>query len=270
MGKFDGVLLVSDFDDTLYAGSCQIPERSLKALEYFISQGGRFTVATGRAHNTFTPYRHLVPINAPVVLSNGSLLYDYLEEKVIYQTFLPDSAPEDFRAVCEAFPDVGVEIYNGEDIYAYRPNRVTDFHMKKVGVSYTEVTSIDDIPQPWTKAIFQQENDRLLPVQPWMAQRFGDRYEIIFSNPIYLEITAKGSNKGGMVSRLAQLMEISPEHIYCAGDNQNDIPMLQISAIPFAPSDCSDHVKEMGARLLCPCEEGIMGDIIEILDTIYP
>ena len=49
MGKFDGVLLVSDFDDTLYGANRQIPPRNLEALHYFVGQGGRFTVATGRA-----------------------------------------------------------------------------------------------------------------------------------------------------------------------------------------------------------------------------
>ena len=76
MGKFDGVLLVSDFDDTLYDSHCQVPRRNLEALDRFLAQGGRFTVATGRAHRTFAPYVHLAPVNAPVVLSNGSAIYD--------------------------------------------------------------------------------------------------------------------------------------------------------------------------------------------------
>ena len=46
MGKFDGLLLVSDFDDTLYDSHHRVPERNLKALDYFRRQGGRFTVAT--------------------------------------------------------------------------------------------------------------------------------------------------------------------------------------------------------------------------------
>ena len=122
MGKFDGVLLVSDFDETIYGNHCQVPRRNLEALEYFISRGGRFTVATGRAHNTFSPYLRLVPINAPAVLSNGSLLYDFKENTTVFQTFLPDCVREDFNSVCEMFPGIGFEAYHGEDIYAYRPN----------------------------------------------------------------------------------------------------------------------------------------------------
>ena len=36
MGKFDGVLLVSDFDDTLYDSHCQVPRRNLEALDRFL------------------------------------------------------------------------------------------------------------------------------------------------------------------------------------------------------------------------------------------
>lgn len=269
MGKFDGVLLASDFDDTLYDTQDRVCERNVKALEYFMAEGGRFAISTGRAHRTFSPFLHLVPMNAPAVLSNGSALYDFQADKMVLQTFLPEDVKEDFKAICAAFPAVAFEAYHGEEIYAYRPNHVTDAHMVKVNTEYTEVSRIDDIPLPWTKAILQQEYDQLLPVQPWLLERWGEKYEAIFSNKVYLEITAKGSNKGGMVLRLAQLLGIQREHIYCAGDNQNDIPMLAVSAIPFAPANCAQSVKDFGARVLCHCDDGLMGDIIEILDTIY-
>lgn len=269
MGKFDGVLLVSDFDDTLYDTQGRVCPRNLRALDAFKAQGGRFTVATGRAHRTFAPYVHLAPINAPAVLSNGSALYDFQTQQMVLQTFLPHCAAEDFAAICAAFPQLGFEAYHGEEIYAFRPNHVTDAHMEKVHTTYTAVERIADIPLPWTKAILQQDNDLLRPVQSWVLEHFGTRYEAIFSNQVYLEITAKGSSKGGMVLQLAQRLGIAPEHIYCVGDNQNDIPMLAVSAIPFAPANCAQSVKDFGARVLCHCDQGVMGDIVEILDDIY-
>lgn len=137
MGKFDGVLLVSDFDDTLYDSHCQVPRRNLEALDRFLAQGGRFTVATGRAHRTFAPYVHLAPVNAPVVLSNGSAIYDFQKDEFLVQTYLSPSAPQDLDGVMEAFPQLGMEAYHGEDIYVFRPNWITDLHMKKVGTDYT-------------------------------------------------------------------------------------------------------------------------------------
>ena len=169
MGKFDGLLLVSDFDDTLYDFHHRVPPRNLRALEYWIAQGGRFTVATGRAHRTFAPYAHLAPINAPVVLSNGSAIYDFETETMLVQTLLDPRAPEDFAALMEAIPSLGLEAYHGEDIYVFRPNAITDAHMEKVGTDYT-VCPVPDMPSPWTKAIVQQEYDELLKARSWLEE----------------------------------------------------------------------------------------------------
>lgn len=268
MGKFDGVLLVSDFDDTLYDSHHRVPERNRRALDYFRSQGGRFTVATGRARRTFAPFHDLVPLDAPVVLSNGSAIYDFSKNEMLEQTFLPPSAPVDFAAILDRFPSVGAEVYHAEDIYAWNPNDITQAHMKKVGGGYT-VLPFHRMPTPWTKAILQQERDVLRPVQQWLLERWGDRYEAIFSNNYYLEITAKGSTKGDFVAKVADMLDIRPENLYCVGDNQNDLSMLRRSSIPFAPANCAQEVKDWGATVLCHCDEGVIGDIVDILDRRY-
>ena len=45
MKKFEGKLLVSDMDATLLNRDHKVSERNREAIEYFISEGGRFTVA---------------------------------------------------------------------------------------------------------------------------------------------------------------------------------------------------------------------------------
>ena len=86
MGKFTGVLLASDFDNTLIyteealrtgAPVPPLPERNREALVYFMAQGGRFAVSTGRALAAFLKYAELVPMNAPGVVCNGAALYDF-------------------------------------------------------------------------------------------------------------------------------------------------------------------------------------------------
>ena len=196
------------FDDTLYDSHHRVPERNRRALDYFRSQGGRFTVATGRARRTFAPFHDLVPLDAPVVLSNGSAIYDFSKNEMLEQTFLPPSAPADFAAILDRFPSVGAEVYHAEDIYAWNPNYITQAHMKKVGTDY-EVRDIPDMPAPWTKAIVQQEYDVLLRAREWLEEHCpGAGDEAVFSNRFYLEITHRGCNKGGMVARLLEMLHI--------------------------------------------------------------
>lgn len=268
MGKFDGVLLVSDFDDTLYDSHFRVPERNLEAIRYFIGEGGRFTVATGRAHRTFVSHFHDAPINAPVVLSNGAAIYDFQADRAVEQTMLPPEAPRDLGELTRAFPSLAMEAYHWEDIYVWNPNEITFAHLKKVGCDFTECP-VEKMPAPWVKALFHEEHEVLLQVQKKLLDGRGDRYEAIFSNAYYLEITAKGATKGGMVARLAARLGIAPEKVYCVGDNQNDIPMLSLSAIPFAPANCAQEVKDWGARVLCHCDDGVIGEIVDILDKLY-
>ncbi len=47
MGKFSDILLTVDFDRTLTAPDSSIPEENLRAIEYFMAEGGAFTLNTG-------------------------------------------------------------------------------------------------------------------------------------------------------------------------------------------------------------------------------
>lgn len=96
MGKFDGVLLVSDFDDTLYDSHHRVPSATARGAGLFPQPGRVLHRGHRRARRTFAPYHDLVPLDAPVVLSNGSAIYDFSKNEMLEQTFLPPSAPADF------------------------------------------------------------------------------------------------------------------------------------------------------------------------------
>ena len=45
--------------------------------------------------------------------------------------------------------------------------------------------------------------------------------------------------------------------------------MLAISAVPFAPDNCSEAVRASGARIVRACEAGALAHVIEILNRRY-
>ena len=270
MGKFSGVLFYTDYDDTLYNTAHTVSPENRAAIRYFIQNGGRFSIATGRAHRTFTPQiqQEELELNAPVVLSNGAMLYDYQADRCLVESHLDGEAPERLAQLCRVFPDLAVEAYHGEEIYVHNPNAVTTAHLTKVG-GIQIPCPIGSMPTPWVKVLLEQDHPYLLAVQAHLLRCWGDSFEAIFSNPYLLELTAKGCHKGSMAARAAQLLHIDPRHFYCMGDNQNDLPMLELSAIPFAPANCAPEVKDWGARVLCHCDDGVIGDIVDILDGLY-
>ena len=88
MGKFDGVLFCSDIDATLLLNG-ELPEENRRAIKYFQSEGGRFTLCTGRYLDFFDKYAHLVTPNAPVVAMNGTIIVDNESGEKIYTCALP-------------------------------------------------------------------------------------------------------------------------------------------------------------------------------------
>lgn len=88
--------------------------------------------------------------------------------------------------------------------------------------------------------------------------------------PICWSWTAKGANKGGMVRRLAQILEIRQENVYCVGDHANDIPMLTFARTAFAPANAIQPVHEVpGIHILPNCWENAIAAMIAELDKRY-
>lgn len=270
MAKFDGVLLISDYDDTLYNSQLTVSAENHCAIDYFMAHGGRFTIATGRAHRTFTPQiqRENLRFNAPVILSNGAAIFDYDADRYLVRTSLEENMKARMVELCQHFPQLGFEAYHEEDIYVHNPNLVTETHLARMGVPHRQCP-IAEMPTPWNKLLLEQDHDYLTEVHSYINTHWSGCCEAIFSNKYLLELTAKDSNKGTMAAKVAALLGISHDHLYCIGDNMNDVPMLALSAIPFAPGNCAQGVKNWGARVLRHCDDHAVAHAIELLDKIY-
>ena len=218
MGKFDGLLLVSDFDNTLvYTEEAlrlcvdmpPVSDVNRAAVEHFMAEGGIFSIATGRAKPAFETVVDGIPMNGPTVLFNGAAIYDFKARKYVVTAFLPDTVRAHITQVVTDLPQVAVELYHDDNtIHALNANDVTRRHMHITHAPSVEVDSMEQVPSPISKALFSTEEQHLndlldyLRAQPWYHD-----YEVVPSAVTLVELTAKGANKGGMVQRMAQLLE---------------------------------------------------------------
>ena len=132
------------------------------------------------------------------------------------------------------------------------------------------VERFTDIDLPIIKILFEEDFSVLDAVRTFILSRpWGREYELIYSNEHLLELTAAGATKGGMILRLASLLGVARKDIYCIGDHKNDIPMLEVSAVPFAPANAIPAVHEFGAHIVSHCSDGAVADVVEYLDKIY-
>ena len=122
MGIYSDVLLTVDFDRTLTAPDSSIPERNLEAIRYFIDNGGVFTVNTGRSVPMYSSKLELVPVNAPLLLYNGSAAYDKEGREFTFATPIDLDMVDTLRKTMELFPDCAVELQGQEAHYLFTPN----------------------------------------------------------------------------------------------------------------------------------------------------
>ena len=76
MTDFSNVFLISDMDGTLINSKSQISTINKYALNEFTKAGGTFAVATGRTLHSCKQYIPELPINAPSIFYNGTILQD--------------------------------------------------------------------------------------------------------------------------------------------------------------------------------------------------
>ncbi len=281
MGKFDGLLLVSDFDNTLvYTEEAlrlcvdmpPVSDVNRAAVEHFMAEGGIFSIATGRAKPAFETVVDGIPMNGPTVLFNGAAIYDFRQRRYLVTAFLPDTVREHITQVVTALPEVAAELYHDDNtIHALNANDVTRRHMHVTHSPSIEVDSIEQVPSPISKTLFSTEEEHLdtllayLKAQPWY-----DDYEVVPSAVTLVELTAKGANKGGMVQRMAALLGIQQENVLCVGDHANDISMLTWAGEGYAPANAIPLVLNTpGVRRLPDCRDDAIAALIDSLDKRY-
>ena len=271
-GKFEGYLLVTDFDDTFCPKhGAPVPEENRRAARRFMDEGGLFTIATGRDVRSYYSIRDKFTVNAPLVLSNGAVIFDGESGESWYESFLPFSCRNDLTAARDAFPGTGMEIHRGADVSVCGRNATLEEHLSRMGVPVSEADP-GHILYPWTKVVLvapdelRAESKTAHALCAWIAAQFPGRYEAVPSGAL-VDVVAAGSDKGSGVHRLADFLDILPEHVVCIGDGWNDIPMLRAAGRAFAPETALPEVLALPNVTKLGAPDRCVRDVINRLEA---
>lgn len=263
MGKFDGKLLVSDIDATLFDSNHKVSRENYEAIKYFTSEGGKFSVASGR---TIAAVRNFLPqigINAPAITYNGAMIYSFETETAIYKMNIEEHRKEAIRKVRETKPELGLEVYSNEHIYIMRECFETArFKDKNYDVTYYMPESVWD--EPWTKVLIIGTGEQLDEFEPIYKRDYDAGYSVR-SGTHYLDIVASGASKELGVLNLAKMLGIKRENIYTVGDNMNDIEMIEYAAHGYAVDNAVDALKKSAECVVPSNDENAIAYIINNL-----
>ena len=283
MGKYTGILLVSDWDRTVTGPDREIPPANTEAVLRFMEEGGRLSIATGHTRVSHASRWDQLPTNAPQIVFNGAEIYDYRAERSLWQKPLPEETRELFAALLEEYPQLHFEIQCPGETYVFGGDMGLAEVFKKMGVPIREAP-LAEVPRPWIQfavsgspeppkdeagkkrdqfrystaeidALFGGINDRInAPGTGCRASR---------SLPFLIEAQAEGASKGETARRLLEMLGCHT--LVCCGDALNDLSLLAAADRAFVAGDGAKELLDMGYEITVPSAEGVLADAISRL-----
>ena len=283
MAIFSDILLTADYDRTLTAPDSTIPQRNLEAIRYFMENGGAFTVNTGRSLPMTRVFRDKVPVNAPLLLYNGSAAYDLEAKQFSFYHEIQMDMWETIRECFQLFPDLTVEVQGVDAHYCFTENPGWKAFSRCQQCDYAFARPGDDL-SPFLKFTLygqfrdvtvadmyngsEEERRRMDAAEQLLRQRFGEHCEIFRAATRIIDIHAKGVSKARSARELQQ--KLGRKILVCAGDADNDLPMMYDADYAYAPADAiiADRFETV-----CNCADGAVADVIykkipEILEKL--
>ena len=272
MGIFSDVLLTVDYDRTLTAPDSTIPARNLEAIRYFMENGGAFTVNTGRSVPMTAAFRDKVPVNAPLLLYNGSAAYDPAEGKLSFCHEIHMDMWQTVAKCMALFPDLTVEVQGVDAHYRFTENPAWDAFCDHqpcargfaqpgddLGpfLKFTLYGKITDVTVAHLFDGTPEEIARIDKAERLLVETFGEYCEVFRAATRILDVHAKGVSKARSARELQQRM--GRKILVCVGDARNDLSMLRDADFAFVPADAV-IAKEFPN--VCPCGDGAVADVI--------
>ena len=271
MGIFSDVLLTVDYDRTLTAPDSTIPERNIEAIRFFMENGGAFTVNTGRSLPMAKAFMDKVPVNAPLLLYNGSAAYDTEKEELCFMHEIGMDLWETIREVIPMVPDLTVEVQALDKHYDFLPNPAwDDFSDNNCAYAtaqpdqdlgpFLKFTIYGQIRENTVAHLFQgtpEEIRRMDEAQALVQERYAEKIVAFRAGPRIIDFHARGVSKARSARELQQ--QLGRSILVCVGDGENDVSMLQAADFAYCPADAvvADRFENV-----CNCAIGSVADVI--------
>jgi hypothetical protein len=241
--------LFLDMDGTLLDDERKISKENMQALSSVIQAGDEVVITTGRplaSAKMLLKEHGLDQIGCRYVIAfNGGMILDAGSGEIYYQRTIP--IPDLQILIKEARKQgVYIQTYDGELVLSERAGEELDHYTHKTGMRARVVTDmLEVIKEEPCKALCAnlKSPEPLEAFVDHMASWAEGKVDMYLSCREYLEVMPKGVTKGNAVKYFCQRFGIPIENAVTAGDEQNDISMLEAAGTGCAVGNAQPEVK---------------------------
>ncbi|NLX63389.1 MAG: HAD family hydrolase [Clostridiaceae bacterium] len=264
--KYDGIVIYSDLDGTLLDSERKLSKVNMDAINYFISQGGRFGVATGRMERTTEIMFPDLKLNVPSIFFNGAMAYDTSLKKVLFKTVISGDLEPVLKKFISEYPEICCEINIHGKAYVFNPNHVLQTQLEREGI-LVEEARWEDIPDGWIKVLFMGDHGTLEKIKADFDKLGRTDLNIVFSEDDILDIMEKSASKGSALSKLKSLYGENWRFVVAIGDNDNDMELVQTADLGIAVGNASPAVKKASDFIIKDHNTPCIPQVLELLES---
>ena len=261
----DKSILITDMDNTILSDKLIIEQRDIGSIKKLQASGGHFTVSTGRSYPMMKRYSQWLGLNEPAVLLNGSLIYDYGTDKILWSNTLPKEALDFVSDVYKAFPEIAIELLTETEIYVLRENYQSIRHLGRENVEYkfTELEAMRN--KKICKVLFALPSEKMPELDEYVKNNKPNNINYVISQPVYLELLPIGSTKAEANRKMLELTGRADMKIFAIGDYYNDREMILDADFGVTVENAPDEIKSISKLIVSKCEDGAITDLVEYM-----
>lgn len=266
---FSKVILMTDLDGTLLTDDKQILPVDLEAIDRFRAGGGLFTMATGRGYEMAKHVADKLRLDCPAVVYNGAAVYDFQQDKFLWQCEIGDKAVSIIKHIAERYPDIGVEVLRGNVVHVPYLNEMEQWHLDLESV-HADFSALDDIPcGGWLKVLFAYPPEKLDGLQQYVENAPELRgVHWLRSAPMFFECLPEGIDKAAGYRELIKAIHAGDRFTVGVGDFMNDYAMIKSADLGAAVASALPEVREAADIVLCDNNSGAMAHLIDYIERL--
>lgn len=261
-------LLAIDLDGTLFNSLQQISPADRRAVEFAQHAGVIPLLVTGRGRRGLETGLDRLGMDLPHICSAGAFIREHRgDEALSMRTF---QNMDEFRRVIDfvrahelglVADAPGTHLWFGPDSLFENLDPLTAESALEARTFHPE----RDFDQPLLKATLVATPPLLLEAETILARHCPSVHYTV-AGERYMDITARGVDKGSALAFYAARMGIARQEIAAIGDQMIDIPMLQLAGVSAAMGNARHEVKA-AANMIAPShdENGVAWFVEKIL-----
>lgn len=252
------VLYISDLDGTLLNQKKEVSLKSSELLNTLIKKGVHFSIATARTPATAEDILRGIDINLPVVLMNGSVIYNLKKHEYIHVEYIHKAAAE---RILQCLGRNNEESF----IYTISENQLVVHHQAfKNNFQVIFYNERKDKPQkrftkdPLTdcsKVVYftftnhyERINELYQLLKPLKDLAFSMYRDVYNEGAYFLEVYSDKATKANAVKTIKETYKY--DKIISFGDNLNDLSLFKVSDQCYAVSNAQPELKQIATGII--------------------